>query len=53
MKKIYIVATYTGTALSYIIKKTTKENYAHVSIALDKELKQMYSFGRKRTYHHS
>lgn len=51
MKKIYIITTYTGTALSYLIKKTTKESYAHVSIALDKELNEMYSFGRKRTYH--
>lgn len=51
MKKIYIVTTYTGTTMSYIIKKTIKEEYAHVSIALDSDLKQMYSFGRKRTYH--
>lgn len=51
MKKIYIVTTYTGTTMSYIIKKTIKEEYAHVSISLDADLKEMYSFGRKRTYH--
>ena len=46
MKNIYLVLTYTGTILSKIIKCYTKEEYAHVSISLDEDLKQMYSFGR-------
>ena len=46
MKKIYIVTTYTGTVLSYLIRKISKTPYAHVSIALNEELKPMYSFGR-------
>ncbi len=46
MKKIYIVLTHTGTALSKIIKGFTKDEFSHVSIALDIELKEMYSFGR-------
>lgn len=46
MKKIYIILTHTGTALSKIIKKYTKDEFSHVSIALDKELNEMYSFGR-------
>ncbi|MGL4912237.1 MAG: hypothetical protein ACRC3Y_07360 [Romboutsia sp.] len=46
MKKIYIVTTYTGTLLSYLIKNISKTPYAHVSIALNKELRPMYSFGR-------
>ena len=46
MKKIYIILTFTGTALSRIIKLTTRVEFAHVSIALDEELKEMYSFGR-------
>ena len=46
MKKIYIVLTYTGTILSRIIKVFTKKEYSHVSIALDQDLKYMYSFGR-------
>lgn len=46
MKKIYIVTTYTGTVLSYLIRKVNKTPYAHVSIALDEELSPMYSFGR-------
>ena len=50
MKKIYLVLTYTGTVLSRIIKCYTKEEYAHVSIALDEDLKQMYSFGRLCPY---
>lgn len=46
MKKIYIVTTYTGTILSYLIRKISKTPYAHVSIALNEELDPMYSFGR-------
>lgn len=49
-KKIYIVLTYTGTFLSKIIKFYTKEKYSHVSLSLDKELKEMYSFGRLNPY---
>lgn len=48
--KIYIVLTYTGTLLSKIIKIYTKQEYSHVSIALDQELKHMYSFGRLNPY---
>ena len=50
MKKIYIVLTHTGTTLSAIIKYYTKAEFTHVSIALDSELKQMYSFGRVKPY---
>ena len=50
MKKIYIILTYTGTALSKIIKFYTKDEFSHVSIALDADLKQMYSFGRLNPY---
>ena len=50
MKKIYIVLTYTGTNLSKIIKMYTGDKFSHVSIALDEELKQMYSFGRLNPY---
>ena len=50
MKKIYIVLTHTGTALSRIIKTFTKDEFSHASIALDSELKEMYSFGRLNPY---
>ena len=50
MKKIYIVLTHTGTILSNIIKKYTKHTYTHVSISLDKELNELYSFGRLNPY---
>ncbi len=46
MKKVYIITTYTGTTLSYLIKNISKTPYAHVSIALNEDLKPMYSFGR-------
>ena len=50
MKKIYIVLTHTGTTLSKIIKTYTKDEFSHVSIALDNKLQEMYSFGRLHPY---
>lgn len=50
MKKIYIVLTYTGTMLSKLIKLYTKDEFAHVSIATDLKLENMYSFGRLHPY---
>ena len=50
MKKIYIVLTYTGTVLSRVIRLYTGKKYSHVSISLDKDLTQMYSFGRINPY---
>ena len=44
MKEIYFVLTHTGTALSKIIKGFTKDEFSHVSISLDINLKEMYSF---------
>ena len=46
-KNIYLVFSFTGTVLSRIIKKTTKDSYAHVSICIDGDFEKMYSFGRK------
>ena len=50
MKKIYIILTYTGTILSRIVRIYTKKEYSHVSISLDQDLTQMYSFGRLNPY---
>ncbi|MGN1371589.1 MAG: hypothetical protein ACI4XM_04890 [Candidatus Coprovivens sp.] len=50
MRKIYIVLTYTGTILSKLVKMYTKREFSHVSIALDEDLKEMYSFGRINPY---
>lgn len=36
MKKIYIILTHTGTILSQIIKKYTKDEFSHISISLNK-----------------
>ena len=49
-KKIYIILTYTGTILSKIIKGYTRAEYCHVSLALDENLEEMYSFGRIHPY---
>lgn len=50
MKQIYFVLTDTGTVLSRIIKLFMKDEYSHVSISLDRNLMQMYSFGRLNPY---
>ncbi len=50
MKKIYLILTYTGTILSKIVKAYTQKKYAHISISLDEDLQQMYSFGRIHPY---
>lgn len=49
-RKIYIVLTDTGTIFTRLIKLYTKSPYNHVSIAFDKQLKEIYSFGRKNPY---
>ena len=48
--KIYIILTDTGTLLSKIIKFYTRDEFSHVSLSLDIELKNMYSFGRLNPY---
>ena len=50
MKKIYIILTHTGTFLSRVIKAFTGNKFTHVSIALDRNMEYMYSFGRLRPY---
>ncbi len=50
MRKIYIVLTHTGTILSGIIRKYTKNEYTHASIALDEKLNDIYAFGRLNPY---
>ena len=50
MKKIYIMVSYTGTILSNLIRLYTNKEYTHVSISLDVELMELYSFGRLNPY---
>lgn len=46
-KKIYVMLSQTGTCFSRMIKFYTGYNYNHTSIALDRDLKELYSFGRR------
>lgn len=46
MKRVYIILSFTGTWLSRAVRIYTGKKYSHVSIALDKDLDYMYSFGR-------
>ncbi|MBY7144858.1 hypothetical protein KFZ56_17705 [Virgibacillus sp. NKC19-3] len=47
-KTIYFLFTDTGTCLSRMINFCTNQSLNHVSISFDPELKEVYSFGRKR-----
>ncbi|CAH1200463.1 hypothetical protein PAECIP111893_01387 [Paenibacillus plantiphilus] len=44
---IYVLLTDTGTLFTRLIRMFTKAPLNHASIALDRELKEVYSFGRK------
>lgn len=44
---IYIVFSSTPYKIGKLIRRVTREEYNHVSISLDKDLTQMYSFARR------
>lgn len=47
---LYIVITRPNTSISKLIQFLKKDDYTHAAISLDKELENMYSFGRKHIY---
>ncbi|MEA5027011.1 MAG: hypothetical protein VB012_05055 [Erysipelotrichaceae bacterium] len=47
MKSIYILLTKSDTYFSRFIHYMTSDEYTHSSIALDRNLDQVYSFGRR------
>lgn len=49
-KYIYILLSRTHTMPARMIRFFTREPYSHTSIALDIELKEMYSFARKQIH---
>lgn len=46
MATIYLLLTDTKSVLSTLIAKVTHEKYNHLSLSLDKDLEEVYSFGR-------
>lgn len=50
VQKVYVLLTDTGTMFTKIIKCFTSAPYNHASLALDLELNEVYSFGRKRAH---
>lgn len=46
-ENIYVLLTDTGTMFTRLIKRYTSAPYNHASIALDRGLREVYSFGRK------
>ncbi len=45
--KIQLIFSYTGTYFSKFLKIVMRSKYAHISICLDGDIKEVYSFGRK------
>lgn len=45
---IFILLTNTGTLFTKMIKSYTKAPYNHASISFNRELSELYSFGRKQ-----
>lgn len=46
-KNIYVLLTDTGTMFTKLIKRITAAPYNHASLALDENLNEVFSFGRK------
>jgi hypothetical protein len=46
-EKIYVIITDTKTAFSSVASVITGQNYNHVSIGFDRDLKEMFSFDMK------
>lgn len=46
-KSIYIILTRTTTIVSRMIAHLSGDKYSHASLAFDKDLTSMYSFGRR------
>lgn len=47
---VYIVLSQTPTGFGRLIRKVAKLEYNHASIAFDKDLHELYSFGRKQSH---
>ncbi len=47
---IYIVLTRSSTIVSKLIHVVSQDEYTHAAISFDRNLQEMYSFGRKYTY---
>ena len=46
MDSVYIMLSATNSVLSHAIGTVTRKKYNHISISFDKELNEVYSFGR-------
>ena len=46
MKNIYLIFSFTGTFFSTFLRFMSGEKYIHGSLSFDKDLKEVYSFGR-------
>lgn len=50
MNRLYVIISCTNTKMGWCIRKALNEPYNHVSVALDRELSNIYSFARRKYY---
>lgn len=50
MREVYLILTDTGSLISRFFKFFSRKNYNHISIALNKNKGEFYSFARKLRY---
>lgn len=50
MPSIYVMISQTGTSGSRFFKLITRRPYNHSSLSLDREMREMYAFGRRWLY---
>lgn len=50
IKYVYVVLSRTHSTFAKTIRMVTKMKYNHASIAFDRELEHLYSFGRKQSH---
>ena len=48
LKEIYLLLTDTHSLLSRFIKIFNRQKFNHISVSLDEDLAELYSFGRKK-----
>ncbi len=50
-KTIYVLQMHTGTMPARVIRLLTRYEYSHVAMALERDCKTTFSFGRRHLYH--
>lgn len=50
MKSVYLLLSRSSTCFSRLVHLVTRDEFTHISLSLDRELAQVYSFARRTPY---